>query len=224
MSAESPNPPPPYDLVIFDCDGVLVDSEGLSENVIIRLMAEIGVDMTPDDVHRLSHGLSDRDMWLLFEREYRVSIPNELIARFDQEELVVMRAELEATNGVEAVVRSLFERGQPICVASSGTKAKMSVTLAVTGLEPYFRGNIFSASQVERGKPAPDLFLFAAESMAENAESCVVIEDSRNGVLAGLAAGMTVFGFTPDTSPALLDDLGIQLFPNMSELPALLRV
>ncbi len=224
MSPDALGQRPAFELVIFDCDGVLVDSEGLSEQIIARLMAEVGVEMTPADVNRLSQGLSDQDMWARFEQEYAVTIPERLIERYGKEELEVMRSELKAFEGVVGTVSALVERGQAICVASSGSKAKMGVTLAVTGLERYFRGNIFSASQVERRKPAPDLFLFAAESMAANPESCAVIEDSRNGVLAGLAAGMTVFGFAPGTSPALLAELGIQLFQNMSELPALLRV
>ena len=218
----SSNPNRLYDLVIFDCDGVLVDSEGLSESIIVRLLSELGVSLTGPDVNRLSQGLSDQDMWAMFEREFKLRIPNELIERFDREEAAVMRAELKAVPGVEDVLRRLTHGDQRICVASSGSKTKMSITLDETSLEPFFNGQIFSASQVANGKPAPDLFLFAAESMGTEPERCVVIEDSRNGVLAGLAAGMTVLGFAPLSSGAKIDDLGVPLFASMADLPTLL--
>ncbi len=211
-----------YGLAIFDCDGVLVDGEDLSVGIIIRLMSELGVKMTAKDVNRLSQGLTDRDMWRKFEHEYEVTIPHELTTRYNREELALLRTGVHAVEGVESAIRSFGHHDQPICVASSGPQAKLAVTLGVTGLGSYFHGDVFSASQVENGKPAPDLFSFAARSMGVTPERCVVIEDSRNGILAGLAAGMTVLAFAPDNSIAQVDDLGVPLFGSMSELPRLL--
>ncbi len=207
-----------YGLVIFDCDGVLVDGEDLSVGIIIRLMSELGVKMTAKDVNRLSQGLTDGHMWRKFEHEYEVTIPHELTTRYNREELALLRTGVHAVEGVESAIRSFGHHDQPICVASSGPQAK----LAVRGHRPNFHGDVFSASQVENGKPAPDLFLFAARSMGVTPERCVVIEDSRNGILAGLAAGMTVLAFAPDNSIAQVDDLGVPLFGSMSELPRLL--
>lgn len=212
-----------FDLIIFDCDGVLVDSEAISEAVVCRLMAEIGIAMTPADVARLSRGRSTIDMWTRFEQEYALTVPRELRKRLEDDERLAL-SNVKAIAGAPEVVRKLAAKGRPICVASSGTKDKLAVTLAATGLAPYFEGRVFSASEVASGKPAPDLFLHAARSLGVEPARCLVIEDSRNGVLAGLAADMTVFGYAPPGNNGSLDDLGVRLLQSMAELEEILGV
>jgi HAD superfamily hydrolase (TIGR01509 family) len=213
-----------FDLVIFDCDGVLVDSEALDVEIVARLMDEQGVQMTPEDVVRLGQGMTDEDMWAKLESEFGLEITPTVRQRHWDLTLEAFRDVLRPIPGVERAVQSLVAAGMPICVASSGKLEKMNVTLAVTGLAGYFERHIFSATQVPHGKPAPDLFLFAAQSMGADPSHCVVIEDSRNGVLAGLAAGMTVFAYRPEGDAADFAALGAHPFENMARLPALLGV
>jgi HAD superfamily hydrolase (TIGR01509 family) len=132
-------------------------------------------------------------------------------------------SELTAVEGVEALLDELQRAGQPTCVASSGTHERMRTTLGLTGLEARFEGRVFSATQVAHGKPAPDLFLYAAEQMGASPSRCAVIEDSVFGVQAALAAGMTAFGYEGGLAPAgSLAEAGAQVFAHMSDLRDLL--
>jgi HAD superfamily hydrolase (TIGR01509 family) len=209
-------------LVIFDCDGVLVDAEAGSDAIVSGLLAELGIDLSPEDVSARTQGMSDRDMWRMFARDFGTPMPASLKAKYREREAAFLRENAVAIPGVETVLRSLAERAQPMCVASSGTKAKMRISLGVAGLAGYFRGNVFSASQVRHGKPAPDLFLFAAKRMGVPPKGCVVIEDSLNGVRAGVAAGMRVLAFSRTVPESELEHAGGHPFRRMEELPALL--
>ncbi|HEY7467526.1 MAG TPA: HAD family phosphatase [Dehalococcoidia bacterium] len=209
-------------LVIFDCDGVLVDAEAGSDAIVSSLLAEMGIDLRPAEVHRRTQGVSDRDMWLMFARDFGKPMPASLKAKYREREAAFLRENAAAIPGVETVLRTLAERAQPMCVASSGTKAKMRISLGVTGLARYFGGNVFSASQVRHGKPAPDLFLFAAGQMAVPPAECVVVEDSLTGVHAGVAAGMRVLAFSRTVPESELEHAGGHVFRKIEELPALL--
>ncbi|WP_281827239.1 HAD family hydrolase [Jannaschia rubra] len=181
-----------FDLVILDCDGVLIDSEGLSGAVLIDALAEVGVAIDFDDFRtrmvgrsfptvaaeiRAAHGI---DLPPAFERDYRAR----LLARFE--------AELRVTPGVEAMLDALRV---PACVATSSSPARVARSLELTGLAGRLP-HVFTASQVARGKPAPDLFLFAARQMGAAAARCLVIEDSLPGIEAAQAAGMAVVRYT----------------------------
>ena len=213
---------PAFDLVIFDCDGVLVDSEAIDCEVVAALLAEAGIPVSAHDINRLSRGRSDRDMWLILEREYGVTVPPSVHERYEPAIFEALARRVQPVKGVMPVVEALHAAGQAICVASSGTTAKMEVTLGATGLARYFDAHIFSATQVEHGKPAPDLFLHAAASMGVPAARSAVIEDSRAGVEAGLAAGMNVFGYAPRPDREGLAALGVVTFAYMSQLASLL--
>ena len=212
----------PADLVIFDCDGVLVDSERLSVRVESRLLAELGWPLTEDDVLERFVGRSDAHMKAEIEAALGRPVP-EWDEQYRSHLHEAFHAELTTVQGVVAALDHLDAAGAATCVASSGTHDKMAVTLGLTGLHDRFAGRIFSATEVANGKPAPDLFLHAAESMGHEPDRCAVVEDSPYGVEAARAAGMTAFGYAGGLTPAAwLAGPGTVVFEDMADLPALL--
>ncbi len=213
-----------FDLVIFDCDGVLVDTETINNEVISQLLNEAGLEMPPEEVARRTTGLAYSEMWEMFEDE----VPGSLPVDIEEQQLTLeserFRKELLPIPGAVETVRCLGAAGNPMCVASNGTREKMVVTLEVTGLAGYFGDKFFGVNQVAHGKPAPDIYLLAAQKMGVLPSRCVVIEDSYPGAQAGLAAGMTVLGYCPNKDIWGLEGLGIQTFSDMNVLPELLGV
>ena len=180
-------------LVIFDCDGVLVDSEPLSLATLTAGLNRIGVPIDLDTVRNRFAGTSMVSIMGHIERDYGIPAPEGFVDVVKAETLATFDRELKAMHGVAAAIRGL---GMPVCVASSSDPVRLRHSLALTGLLDLFSGNVFSSAQVARGKPFPDLFLFAAEQMGTAPASCLVIEDSVPGVTAAVAAGMRVVGFT----------------------------
>ena len=187
----------PTELVIFDCDGVLVDSERLAVRVESRLLTDLGWPLTETEVLERFVGRSDADMLAEIEATLGRRVP-EWTERYQDALHTAFRNEITAVAGVADAIDALAIES---CVASSGTHDKMRMTLGLTGLHDRFEGRIFSATQVPRGKPAPDLFLFAASQMGVTPARCVVVEDSRAGVAAARAAGMRVLGFAGGLTP-----------------------
>ena len=205
--------------MIFDCDGVLVDSERLAVRIGARLVTSLGWSLTEDDVLERFLGRSDSDVVAEIERTLGRPVP-EWHERYVAELHAAFEAELEPVAGIHESLRAL---SHPSCVASSGTHEKINLTLGITGLLPFFEGRTFSASEVARGKPDPDLFLHAAERSGVAAERCVVVEDSRTGVEAARAAGMRSLGFAGGLTPvSWLTGAGTVVFDDMSLLPDLL--
>ncbi len=213
-----------FDLVIFDCDGVLVDTETINNEVISQLLNEAGLEMSPEEVARRTTGLAYSEMWEMFEDEVPGSLPVDIEEQQLTLETERFRKELLPIPGAVETVRCLGAAGMPMCVASNGTREKMVVTLEVTGLAGYFGDKFFGVNQVAHGKPAPDIYLLAARKMGVPPNRCVVIEDSYPGAQAGLAAGMTVLGYCPNKDIWGLEGLGIQTFSDMNVLPELLGV
>jgi HAD superfamily hydrolase (TIGR01509 family) len=180
------------DLVIFDCDGVLVDSEVISCRAYSQMLTRHGYPITADQVLDRFLGVSDREARLIIEGEFGRKLPDDFEAQVKQATLQFYAGDLRAISHVGDAIAAI---DQPKCVASSGTPEKIHHGLTCTGLYDRLAPHIFSASQVERGKPAPDLFLFAAEQMQAAPERCLVIEDSVPGISGARAAGMTVLGF-----------------------------
>jgi HAD superfamily hydrolase (TIGR01509 family) len=182
-----------FELVIFDCDGVLVDSEPIINEAHAFVLTGCGYSITKQDLVERFCGMSDREMLDIIELEWGRSLP----ASYTERVGAVIEAEfcrsLAAIGGVTEV---LDELSLPICVASSSTLEQIRWKLELTGLRQRFGENLFSATMVARGKPAPDLFLYAARRLATAPNSCIVIEDSRAGVEAARAAGMTAIGFS----------------------------
>ncbi|MBR1149917.1 HAD family hydrolase [Bradyrhizobium sp. JYMT SZCCT0428] len=179
-------------LIIFDCDGVLVDSEVISCRAHAETLTRHGYPITADQVLQRFLGVSDREARLTVEAELGCSLPYDFEAQMKQAALQRYADELGAIPHIGDAIAAI---DLPKCVASSGTPEKIRHGLTCAGLYDVLAPNIFSATQVTRGKPAPDLFLFAAEQMNIRPAQCLVIEDSVAGVTGGRAAGMTVLGF-----------------------------
>ena len=208
------------ELVIFDCDGVLIDSERLAVRVDVEMLHELGWPLTEAEVIERFVGRSDRDTRDAVEAHLGRPLPD---GWSEQMERLYRKAFAADLVPVEGIVAALDAIALPTCIASSGTHDHLRYTLGLTGLYERFAGRIFSAEDVREGKPAPDLFLFAAERMGVAPEACVVVEDSRSGVTAARAAGMRVLAFAGGLTPAeLLTGPGTTVFGEMRELPTLL--
>ena len=211
------------DLVIFDCDGVLVDSEIHSNALLAEMMTELGHPMTTREALEKFAGRSLTDVLALAEGVLGRKVPEELGQAYGRRLLDRLHRELKPVAGVKAAVAALPHRR---CVASSSSFERIRLSLDVTGLAPLFDGHIFSATQVARGKPAPDLHLFAARTMGVAPDRCVVVENSPFGVTAAIAAGMTAIGFTGagHATTALAQRLAAAgarcVLSSMRELPA----
>ena len=212
------------ELVLFDCDGVLVDSERLTVEVEARVLSGLGWAMDPDEVVRRWMGRSSAAQIA----EVAERLGHEAARKYDEVSTAEVHAAFETdlteVDGVGRLIDHLEAVGVPLCVASSGTHdRRLERTLGITGLRPRFHGRIFSATVVARGKPAPDLFLHAADRMGADPARCVVIEDSPYGVEAGVSAGMRVLGYGGGLVAAdVLAGAGAEVFGHMSEVPALL--
>ncbi|MFD5734231.1 HAD family hydrolase [Streptomyces sioyaensis] len=214
-----------YDLVIFDNDGVLVDSESLSNTILAGYLTELGHPTSYEESIRDYMGSAmHRIHELVLERTGR-RLPEDFDDVFHGRVFEAFERELRPVVGVTEVLEKLDADGVPYCVGSSGSHERISVGHRKTGLERWFpAGRVFSAQDVGRGKPAPDLFLHAAREMGVAPERCAVVEDSPLGVRAAVAAGMDVYGFTAMTSAEKLTEAGgTVLFGQMAELPELLR-
>lgn len=211
-----------YDVVVFDNDGVLVDSEPISNRVLADYLSELGHPTTYEESIRDYMGAAvHRVHDLVLERSGR-RLPGDFDETFHARVFAAFQSELRAVDGVRDVLAKLNADGVPYCVASSGSHERIRVALRRTGLYEYFgEGRIFSAEDVGRGKPAPDLFLLAAEKTGVRPERCAVVEDSPLGVQAAVAAGMDVYGFAAMTPRARLGGATAH-FRRMEELPALL--
>lgn len=205
--------------VIFDCDGVLVDTEHISNHVLADLLTDAGLPTTFEDCMRDYRGRAMATVLVLAEQRLGGSLPDDLADRYYAKIEAVFARELQPVPGV---VGALDRIALPACVASSGPHHKMAVTLRRTGLWERFEGRIFSASEVEHGKPAPDLFLHAAGRMGFDPAATAVVEDSVPGIEAARAAGMRALAFARHTDAGLLAAAGGEPFDDMSELPGLL--
>jgi HAD superfamily hydrolase (TIGR01509 family) len=214
-----------FELVIFDCDGVLVDSERLSIRVDAVYLEQIGWPMAESEIVERFVGKSDADMRAAIEAHLGGPVPAEIDEAFERLYRETFENELEAVDGIEAVLEALAAAGTPVCVASSGTHAKIRRSLMKTGLARFFGDRLYSAMDVPNGKPAPDLFLHAAATLGVEPARCAVVEDSAPGVVAALAAGMRAFAYAGGVTPAeRLRSAGgsAVIFGHMTELPGLL--
>ncbi|MFE2351041.1 HAD family hydrolase [Kitasatospora cineracea] len=220
----------PVELVVFDCDGVLVDSERIAVRVQVEVGAQLGWPLTPDEVVQRFIGRSHAAIWQQVGERLGAAAAAEWERRFEHRHRELVDAELTPVDGIAAALDALDARGLPYCVASSGSHDKMRHTLGRTGLYERFAGRIFSATEVARGKPFPDVFLHAAARTGYAPGVCAVVEDSPAGLRAARAAGMRRFGYTAGpTGSALIGgefgdgtDPDTVLFADMRHLPALL--
>jgi HAD superfamily hydrolase (TIGR01509 family) len=209
------------ELVIFDCDGVLVDSEPIAIRIDVEMLAEVGLPMSEAEVIERFVGRSPEV--ILAETEARLGhrLPDDW---FERAEARIRKAYLTELAPVDGIVEALEGIDLPVCVASSSGHDSLRFKLELTGLYGRFEGRIFSAAEVENGKPAPDLFLHAAARMGVDPSGCAVVEDSRYGVEAARAAEMNVLGYSGGVTPGhVLEGPRTIVFDDMRELPRLLE-
>jgi HAD superfamily hydrolase (TIGR01509 family) len=213
-------------LVIFDCDGVLVDSEPIANTSFSQALKAQGLDWTVEETMRRLMGRSLKSAVEICEAEIGRKLPDDFLEKMQAVTYRNFRdAPLMPVAGVKGAVLALQAAGVATCVASSGALEKMRFTLGLTGLWDLFEGRVFSSSQVPRGKPFPDLFLHAAISMNVQPFDCTVIEDSVPGIQAARSAGMRAFAYAgaPYADRAGLTAAGGELFDDMKTLPCLVR-
>jgi HAD superfamily hydrolase (TIGR01509 family) len=217
-----PSKPPSPGLTIFDCDGVLVDSELIANRVFCAMLNEVGLPVSLEDMFEKFVGRSMKYCYALIGELIKRPLPSEFDAQLRLRTTAALRAELKAVRGIVEILDQLDGRGLPYCVASSGTHEKMQTTLGITGLLPRFEGRLYSVTEVAHAKPAPDVFLYAAAKNGASPAACRVVEDSPTGVKAGVAAGMTVFGYAGLTPRQQLVEAGAHVVvEDMSELSQL---
>jgi beta-phosphoglucomutase-like phosphatase (HAD superfamily) len=214
----------PLELVIFDCDGVLVDSEPVVNRIESEYFATLGFEIDPAEARRRLQGKTVGGVADVVEAAIGRSLPAEALYTWGMATALGLVETLEAVPGVCEVVARLAAGGTRICVASQSPLPRVKLSLRLAGMDGAFGDAVFTASMVSRPKPAPDLFLYAAQRMGAAPAGSVVIEDSPSGVLAARAAGMTVFGYDVlgGAGARALADAGAIVFGAMSELPALL--
>lgn len=211
-----------YDLVIFDNDGVLVDSEPISNTILAAYLTELGYPTSYEESIRDYMGSAMHRIHELVQERSGQRLPEDFDDVFHGRVFAAFERELQPVPGAVQLLEKLAADEVPYCVASSGSHERIRVGHRKTGLDRWFdEGRVFSSQDVGRGKPAPDLFLYAAERMSVAPERCVVVEDSPLGVRAANAAGMDVYGFTAMTSAAKLTG-ATQLFSELGELADLL--
>ena len=218
--------PLPIDLAIFDCDGVLVDSEIISSRLMAEALSREGYPVSPQDCRERYTGISIRSLISMVEEDWGRKLPKNFEESVRAHDFEVFARELKAVPGVSDALGRI---DIPVCVASSGVPKKIENSLRVTGLMEFFEPHLFSATMVANGKPAPDLFLYAARKMGVEPERCCVIEDAEAGIRGALDAGMQVLGFAGGghCSPGYGDMLrragANWVFDDMNRLPELLN-
>lgn len=214
-----------YDLVIFDNDGVLVDSEPISNRVLAEYLTELGFPTTIEDSYRDFMGCAAHTVHDVIDERYGARLPERFDESFHARVFAAFARELMPVDGAEQLLKHLQQQGIRYCVASSAHHEWIRTAHQFTGLSHWFTDELlFSAQDVGVGKPAPDLFLYAAKTMGVAPDRCLVLEDSRNGVLAARAAGMDVYGYAVLTDPAKLTAAGATgLITDLAEVPALLE-
>jgi HAD superfamily hydrolase (TIGR01509 family) len=217
----------PIGLVIFDCDGVLIDSEALCDRVVSADLVAQGWDVSPAECHQRFIGLTFADTQVAAEAHLGRVLGADWVERMVRRVTAVMAAEAEAIPGARAAIEAVVALGLPFRVASNSSRPEMAAKFARAGLADLVEGRIHSAYDLiargGRGKPAPDLFLEAAAAEGVAPGACVVVEDSVAGVQAAVAAGMTCLGFSPDGDGGALRAAGALPFGSMFALPDVLR-
>ena len=211
-----------FDLVIFDCDGVVVDSEVLTTQVLIEMTADLGLEFDEEKVFKTFIGRSNKSCEAALEKELGHRPPESFFKEFHDRVFARYEEDLEEVKGIRSLLNLLKNNDVPYCLASSGDFAKIRKGLLTCDLLDEFEGRIYSAQEVKQGKPAPDLFLHAAKSMGFEGKRCLVIEDSKPGVLAAKAAKMDVIGFAERSCSETLKEVGAKVVSSMNEIEQLL--
>ncbi len=209
-----------FNLIIFDCDGVLVDSEPIIYRIFAETLTEVGFTITYEEVVQQFVGKSLAICLEIIEESYGKPLPANFVERCRERQVIALQQELQPVSGITEILEQIT---LPKCVASNSSHRHIQLVLKLTGLLHLFDGKLYSADDVERPKPFPDVYLYAAQQMNTNPQHCVVIEDSVPGVQAGYAAGMTVFGYAHHNDDTALAVAGAKIvFNDMQQLSQLL--
>jgi HAD superfamily hydrolase (TIGR01509 family) len=206
--------------IIFDCDGVLVDSEVIGVKLLLDMAAPYGVTMPLDEAVETFSGIHLKEGLKLLQSMASSPFPEDFEQDFRKRSYEVFKTEMKPVRGVQAVLDGLTI---PYCVASSGPVEKMKLNLTVTGLIGYFENRMYSGYEINSWKPDPGIFLYAAQQMGYKPSQCVVIEDSMAGVQAGVKGGFKVFGYAKPFNGKELEKEGAVIFHDMQELPGLIN-
>ena len=218
----------PFDAVLFDCDGVLVDSEPITNRVLAEMLGELGWQLTVEEAMRTFTGKAVKDETALIEARTGFTVTPDWLDAFRERRNAALDRELIEIAGAPVAVRALHRAlGGRIACASGADRVKVRLQLEKIGLLDAFEGRIFSGHETPRSKPAPDVYLAAAAALGVDPVRCAVVEDTVTGATAGVAAGATVFGYSPSdlghSGPEALRAVGVaQIFTDMAQLPALL--
>ena len=217
-----------FDAVLFDCDGVLVDSEGITNGVLRAMLAELGWTLSREECMRIFLGKAVKDERALIEAKTGAPLTEDWLVRFRERRNEALLAAVEPIRNAVAAVEAISARvaGRIAC-CSGADRWKVEMQLAKCGLLPFFEGRIFSGHEMPRSKPHPDVYLAAMEQLGALPARCLVVEDTVTGVTAGVAAGCTVWGYSPpeaghDTPGALRAAGAVRVFADMGGLPDLL--
>lgn len=217
-----------FDAVLFDCDGVLVDSEAITNGVLRDMLAELGWELSAQECMGIFLGKAVKDELALIESHIGRPLAEEWFVRFRERRNEQLIARVEPVRNAPAAVAAISDRFQGrIACCSGADRWKVEMQLAKCGLLPFFDGRIYSGHEMPRSKPAPDVYLAAMGPLGARAERCAVVEDTVTGVTAGVAAGATVFGYSPPEAghdgPSALRAAGASvIFTDLADLPALL--
>jgi HAD superfamily hydrolase (TIGR01509 family) len=212
-------------LVIFDCDGVLVDSEPVSSAVLAEALSTVGLPMSAEEAQARYRGRVLAEIGADAERRVGGPLPEGFWERYEASRDRTFDRSLEPIEGAAEAVRAVASAGIGVCVASQGKRAKTELTLGLTGLRELFAEDaVFSADEVPRGKPFPDLFLHAAARMRTAPALCAVVEDTLIGIRAAVAAGMRAVGLAADADVGAMRKLGAVTISRLSELPAAIHI
>ncbi|WP_144106980.1 HAD family hydrolase [Paraburkholderia sp. BCC1886] len=218
----------PFDAVLFDCDGVLVDSEPITNRILTEMLGELGWSLSVAETMRIFVGKAVKDEAALIEARTGFAITTDWLMQFRARRNAALDVELEAIAGAETAVRALYKTLEGrIAVASGADRIKVELQLTKANMLDCFAGRIFSGHETPRSKPYPDVYLAAAAGLGIDPARCAVVEDTVTGATAGVAAGATVFGYCPkelghSSAAALLAAGAVQVFQDMASLPALL--
>ena len=217
-----------FDAVLFDCDGVLVDSEAITNGVLRDMLEELGWKLSARECMRIFVGKAVKDERALIEAHTGQPLTEDWMVRFRERRNEGLIARVEPIRGAPEAVALVHERfGGRIACASGADRFKVELQLQKCGLMPYFQGRIFSGHELPRSKPAPDVYLAAAAALGVDPKRCAVVEDTVTGVTAGVAAGATVYGYSPpeaghDAPGALARAGAAVIFTDLAHLPRLL--
>lgn len=210
-----------YKCIIFDCDGVLVDSESISAKVFQEMAAELGFEMDFKTAVEQFAGASMNDNIQFVAENIEGAVPLDFEKEFRKRTYEAFKTEIKPIPGIHELLEKVKV---PICVASSGPVPKIRLNLTVTGLIDKFEGKIFSCYDIQSWKPEPQIYLHAANEMGFTPGECVIIEDSTSGIKAGVAGGFKVFALAEKVKRQQFEELGAKVFENMEELESILRL